>query len=103
MNSSTFLLHFRVIDMSTKRQVKIFSAGCALCQDLIETIRNMACSACEVEVLDLIEQEVIQQARTNGISSAPAVVVDGEPITCCEQNGPDEDQLRAAGIGTSVE
>jgi len=98
-----FHLLFKVIDMPTKQHVEIFSAGCALCQDLIETVRDIACSACEVEVLDLTDPDDAKQARNYEINSAPAVVVDGEPVSCCKQDGPDADVLRAAGIGSAGE
>ncbi len=93
-SSSSFTL-LPVIDMSNKRHVEIFSAGCDLCQDLIEKVRNMACSSCEIDVLDLSRDE-------NVIHSAPAVAVDGQPVACCKNSGPDLDKLRAAGIGTKL-
>jgi len=85
--------------MSVKRTVEIFSAGCPICEDVIERVRDLACSSCDVQVLDLNQDNVAEKARQYGIASAPAVVVDGDPVTCCEDSGVKESNLREAGIG----
>lgn len=85
--------------MSNKRTVEIFSAGCTLCEDVIERVRDIACTSCDVQVLDLHQDDVAEKARQYGIESAPAVAVDGDPVTCCEDSGVKESRLREAGIG----
>ncbi len=88
--------------MATKRQVEIFSAGCALCQETIDLVKQIACPSCEVSVLDMQNQTVAQRARTLGVKSVPSVAIDGQLADCCAGRGPDEDTLRQAGLGETI-
>lgn len=82
----------------TKRKVDVFTAGCPICAPTVALVAELACSDCVVAVHDLSQQGVAQ-ARRYGITTVPAVVVDGRLVTCCGRAGPDAQQLRAAGIG----
>jgi predicted DsbA family dithiol-disulfide isomerase len=42
---------------------------------------------------------VANRAKSLGIRSVPAVVIDGKLADCCTGRGPDEATLRSAGIG----
>jgi DNA-directed RNA polymerase subunit RPC12/RpoP len=88
-----------VTTMDTKRKVEIFSAGCGVCEEAVERVSRLACPSCEVRVLEMRDPEVIRRARSLGIRSVPAVVIDGRLADCCSGRGPDEAALRAAGIG----
>lgn len=46
---------------------------------------------------------ILQCARSLGLSSVPAVVIDRKRAACCSGRGPDEAVLRAAGPGAAVE
>lgn len=85
--------------MSARRKIEIFSAGCGVCEEAIEMVNQLACLSCEVRVLDMGDPEVAKRARSLGIRSVPAVVVDGRLANCCADRGPDEAALRAAGVG----
>ena len=85
--------------MAEKRKVEVFSAGCALCQDTIDLVKELACSGCEVSVLDMLDAEVAERAKSLGVQSVPAVAVNGQLAACCAGRGPDEAALSAAGIG----
>ena len=87
-------------NMADKRKVEIFSAGCGVCSETVEMVRGLACPSCEVEVLDMSRGDVAARAKQLGIRSVPAVVIDGKLAGCCAGNGPDEQTLRAAGLGT---
>ena len=39
--------------MTATRKVEIFSAGCPTCQEAIAKVEDLACSSCEVVVLDI--------------------------------------------------
>lgn len=84
-----------------KRQVEVFTAGCPICEPTVQLVEELACSDCEVTVYDLREQGA-DQARQYGVTTVPAVVVDGRLAACCDRSGPDRNQLQAAGIGRSV-
>ena len=88
--------------MATTRKIEVFSAGCAVCEDTIALINKIACPSCEVEILDMQKPEISKRARQYGVRSVPAVVVNGKLADCCAGRGPDEGQLRAAGIGTPL-
>ena len=88
--------------MATTRKIEVFSAGCTVCEDIIALINRIACPSCEVEILDMHKRDVATKAKRYGIRSVPAVVVDGKLADCCAGQGPNERQLRAAGIGTPL-
>ena len=88
--------------MGNKRKVEIFSAGCPACEETIELVNRIACESCEVTILDMNDPEVASKAKTLGIRSVPAVVIDGKLAECCADRGPDEARLRAAGLGVPI-
>lgn len=88
--------------MSNPRLIEVFSAGCGCCQDAISLVRRIACSSCQIEVLDMSDPEVANRAKALGLGSVPAVLIDGVLASCCSGNGPDEASLRAAGLGQSL-
>jgi hypothetical protein len=81
------------------RKIEIFSAGCGVCQDVVERVRGAACPSCEVTVLSMTDARVSARAASLGIRSLPAVVIDGKPASCCSGGGVDLEVLRAAGLG----
>ena len=82
-----------------KRTVEVFSAGCAICNELVARVNAIACPSCEVIVLGMQQPDVAKRAKSLGISSVPAVAIDGTLAECCTGRGPDEAALRAAGLG----
>ncbi len=85
--------------MTAKRKIEVFSAGCQVCQEAVEQVKQLTCPSCELQVLDMQDPAVAARAKTLGIRSLPAVAVDGRLVDCCAERGLDEDKLRAAGIG----
>ncbi len=85
-----------------KRKVEVFSAGCGLCDETISLVQRLACNSCEVIVHDMKQPEVVVKAKSYGVQSVPAVVVDGKLADCCAGRGPQEQALRAAGIGAQL-
>ncbi len=85
--------------MASKQRVEVFSAGCGVCEETVSLVQRLACESCEVSVLDMKDDQVAARAKRLGIRAVPAVVVDGELAGCCEDAGPTESALRAAGIG----
>ena len=88
--------------MAKRRVVEIFSAGCCVCEEAVSLVQRMACSSCDVQVLDMTDASVASRARELGIKTVPAVVVDGELASCCAGAGPTEEALRQAGIGQPI-
>jgi len=87
--------------MTTKRKVEVFTAGCFLCDEAVETIKSLACSDCEVIVYDL-HKEGIDKAKEYGVNSVPTVVVNGKIVECCARGKVNPDALKAAGIGSPI-
>jgi len=85
--------------MAAKRKVEVFSAGCPACEETVQLVNRIACPSCEVSVLDMKEPAVAKRAKSLGLRSVPAVVIDGKPAGCCAGRGPEEAALRAAGVG----
>lgn len=88
--------------MSNKRKVEVFSAGCGVCDEVVELVNRLACPCCEVTVLDMQNPTVASRARVLGIRSLPAVAINGQLAGCCAGRGPDEATLRAAGLGQAI-
>jgi len=75
--------------MLDKRKVEVFSAGCALCHEVIEVVRQQVCSSSEFIVRDMLDARSLARAERFGIRSVPAVVIDGKLASCCKGRGVD--------------
>ena len=80
--------------MADKRKIEVFSAGCALCEEVIDVVRRAAGSSSEVIVRKMIDARVLAQAGKFGIRSVPAVVIDGKLASCCTPRGVDLQVLK---------
>lgn len=85
--------------MPDKRRIEIFSAGCAVCRDVVAMIEELTCESCEIVVLDMTDPGVAGRAKAMGVRSVPAVALDGALADCCAGGAPDRETLKAAGIG----
>ena len=88
--------------MTNTRTVEIFSAGCPACQETVDLVKKIACPSCDVSVLNMNDNGVSQRAMELGIHRVPAVVIDGKLADCCLVSAPNEQSLRAAGIGSAI-
>jgi hypothetical protein len=87
-----------------RRQVEIFSAGCAMCEEAVALVQANACHSCDVQVRDMKDPEVVSLAKSLGIRSVPAVVITASELAaCCTERGPDEAVLRREGIGRPIQ
>ena len=82
--------------MANKRKVEMFSADCPICREAIETVKQNACSSCDVIVLDMIDRNVAARAKQLGIRSVPSVVINGK---LASMGGIDLPVLQEAGLG----
>ena len=81
-----------------KRQVEVFTAGCPVCEPVVQLVQEMACPDCVVTIHDL-RRSGAEKAAGYGVTTVPAVVIDGALASCCQNRGPNRDDLAAAGIG----
>jgi glutaredoxin 3 len=85
--------------MTNRRQVEVFRAGCPACEPVVQLVQKIACPWCDVKVLDMHQPDVAAKAKQYGVTTVPAVVIDGQLASCCTGTGPNEEALRAAGLG----
>ena len=83
--------------MATRR-IEIFTAGCDVCQDVVEQVKAEVCPSCEVTVVSMADTLVAARAKSLGIRSLPAVAINGELASCCSSSGVDLAVLRSAGL-----
>lgn len=88
--------------MNSKRVVEVFSAGCTICEDMVNLVRRVACPSCAVTILDMHDPAIARRAKHIGIRSVSAVVIDGTLAACCAGRGPNEATLRASGLGQAL-
>ncbi len=88
--------------MPIKRRIEIYSAGCAICRDAVMLVEELVCSSCQVIVKDMSNDKVARQAKEIGITSVPAIVIDGQLADCCASSGIDIDVLKSAGVGVPI-
>jgi glutaredoxin len=88
--------------MAAKRKVEVFTAGCAACDEAVALVKAIACSSCDIAILDMHDTKIAAKAKRYGIRSVPAVVIDGKLADCCRGGGVEEASLRAAGIGVPL-
>ncbi len=88
--------------MSAKRKIEIFSAGCPACEEAVQMVNAIACSSCDVQVLDMRQPDVAARAKEYGVRSVPAVAVNGKLLDCCVNRGVDENTLKASGVGVPL-
>jgi glutaredoxin len=81
--------------MANKKKIEVFSAGCSVCKETIETVERLAGSH-EVVIHDMNKSDIASKAKHYGVRTVPAVVIDGKLASCCTGRGPDQDILRAA-------
>lgn len=85
-----------------KRKIEVFSAGCPACEETIALIKRVACESCDLRVHDMRQKEVAARAKELGIRTVPAVVINGKLADCCSTRGPQEEVLRAEGLGVRL-
>lgn len=74
--------------MKESRVIEVFSAGCPVCQGLVEEVRRAACSGCKVLVLDAHHPQVRRRRMAElGVKVVPAVAIEGVVPDCCAGAG----------------
>jgi predicted DsbA family dithiol-disulfide isomerase len=53
-------------------------------------------------VVDLQDEQGIRRAQELGVTSVPAVAVDGKLAGCCQGRGPRKEMLVQAGLGQAI-
>lgn len=86
---------------ASKRQIKVFTAGCGICQNVVAMAQTAACASCEVQVLNVHEADHLAAAQRYGVTTLPSVVVDEKLLDCC-RCGLTAEALKKAGVGVAA-
>ena len=90
----------------TKRKIELFTAGCTVCEPVVEMVKAMACSSCEVVIYNIAQpcdtNECLEKVKAYGIKALPAIAVNGKLLNCCQNKGISVDELKKAGIGQAA-
>lgn len=85
-----------------KRTVEIFTAGCPVCDPVVQLVKETACDNCEITIYDLVKQceekTCTDKMKAYGINRVPSVVVNGKLLDCCDQPITKQDLVNT-GIG----
>ena len=88
--------------MNAKRMIEMFSAGSPACEETVTLVNQLACPSCDITVLNIQNPQAASRAKSLGIRSVPAVVINGTLADCCAGRGPDQRTLREAGLGQAA-
>jgi MerR family transcriptional regulator, copper efflux regulator len=84
-----------------KRNIEVFTAGCPICDPVVQLVRRIACPSCNLTLHNVKDDpQAAQRAKAAKISRLPMVLVDGKLLECCQIGTVTEAALRAAGVGT---
>ena len=85
--------------MTEKRRVEVFTAGCPVCQGVVEIVNELACPNCDVTIYNLSRDEGVDEAKAYAVTALPSIVVNGELLECCKRSPITTQDLEAAGVG----
>lgn len=92
------------MDNQRKRLIEVFTAGCIVCDPALQLVKNLACSSCEVVVYNIASpcdsKDCLRKAQEYGITTLPAIAVNGVLLNCCQNRGISEKELVQAGVGS---
>ena len=92
--------------MLNKRKMEVFTAGCIVCKPLVEMVQAMACAECEVKIYNLSNpcetKECLEKVKTYGITSLPAIAVNGRLLHYFKNKSISAEELLHAGFGEAV-
>lgn len=87
-----------------KRQIEIFTAGCPVCEPVVQLVKATAGKDCEITLHNLLEQceskICVSKMHEYGVNRLPAIAVNGKLLDCCKNVEITKDDLVNAGIGS---
>lgn len=87
-----------------KREIEIFTAGCPVCEPVVQLVKDTADKDCNITIHNLVEQceskICVNKMNEYGVKRLPAVAVNGKLLSCCTNIEITKDDLLNAGIGS---
>ena len=88
-----------------KRKIEIFTAGCPVCDPVVQLVKDTASKNQEITIYNLSElydsKICLTKMEEYGVKRLPAIAVDGKLIGCCKNVEITKNDLVLAGIGSS--
>jgi glutaredoxin 3 len=63
-----------------KRKIEVFSGGSTLCKAAEKMVSHLESDTCEIRILDIRDPNVADRAKSIGVRSVPAIILDGRLI-----------------------
>ena len=83
-----------------KRQIEIFTAGCPVCEPIVQLVKDTVGVDCHITIHNLSEIYDDGICKKYKVKRLPAVAVDGKLLDCCTNIEITKDDLTNAGIGS---
>jgi hypothetical protein len=80
-------------------QIEIFTAGCLVCEPVVQLVKDTAGVNCDITIHNLSELYDVDICKKHNIKRLPAVAVDGKLLDCCKNIDITKKDLINAGIG----
>ncbi len=83
-----------------KKQVEIFTAGCPVCEPVVQLVKDTAGVNCDITIHNLSEDHNDAIRKKYALTRLPSVAVDGKLIDCFKNSAITKEDLIGAGIGS---
>lgn len=87
-----------------KQQIEIFTAGCPVCELVVQLVKETAGTDCEITLHNLSEQceskICVTKMKAYGIKRLPSIAVNGKLLNCCTNIEITKLDLVNEGIGS---
>jgi DNA-binding transcriptional MerR regulator len=84
------------------RSIEVFTAGCPVCDPVVQLVQRIACPSYGVAVYNIKDDpQAAERATAANITRIPTVLVDGKPLAC-RQSGPITEVALSAALGGSA-
>lgn len=87
-----------------RREIEIFTAGCPVCEPVVQLVKDTAGEDCDIIIHNLVEQceskICVAKMEDYGVKRLPAIAVDGKLLSCCTDIEIAKEDLALAGIGS---
>ena len=75
-------------EMQNQRQIDIYSAGCTVCEEAVQMVKELACPSCNIPIKDMKMTPVAPESKQLVIRFVPAVGIEGQLADCCSTGEP---------------
>jgi len=82
-----------------KNHIEIFTAGCSICEPVVQFVKETAGANCNISIYNLSERSYNNICKKYSIKRLPSIVVNGILLDCCKNIDITKEDLINAGIG----